>query len=461
MASITFTKGYLTQIAPEGATDGSRTVRLGYNAKGLLDTVITPSQATHVEYDDRGVVLSATGPTVMTFMMAYEKPKATIRTATHVCQVASTSFTGGRLTNRKDANGTGIDYAWTDKGHLDKMFQAGKPTGYRYVYDLDKPMAPIHQIFETDRSGMERVLTTYTNNDSGLTTKIETTGNTTPTVMTWDGYFMTSKTGASGTMVVNYVPDGTRRVQKLTNPNRSNRVEKGYEYHPTMPWLITAKVDAYGRRWAYGYDDRANLVSVTAPDKRNVAMTFSPKGEERSLTIDGVTATVDERWPNGTPKLFSDSMGKRMKIEQNTATGEVASVTLSNAATGADDRDSVTPDDLDRPTNDARVRNGGKLVSGTANTYALGKFVPGPLGVPTVDAPKPVYDALPDTCTKKVVPKPCFSTSLQKEAYCPFTDMCQPACLCTDPDPSSNGCNGWLDEWSCKGTQVNPFGKCF
>ena len=63
--------------------------------------------------------------------------------------------------------------------------------------------------------------------------------------------------------------------------------------------------------------------------------------------------------------------------------------------------------------------------------------------------------------TFKSTPKTCFSTVLEKDAYCPFTDTCQPACLCTEPDPfSGTACLTWLDEWSCTGT-TNPFGGCF
>ena len=65
------------------------------------------------------------------------------------------------------------------------------------------------------------------------------------------------------------------------------------------------------------------------------------------------------------------------------------------------------------------------------------------------------------TCGAACAKQFCSSSSLQRNAWCPETCMCVPACLCDQPDPMSNGCLSWSDQWAltgCKGP--NPV-QCF
>jgi hypothetical protein len=82
-------------------------------------------------------------------------------------------------------------------------------------------------------------------------------------------------------------------------------------------------------------------------------------------------------------------------------------------------------------------------------------------GVPLADFDDKIVAEMVRAIDFAKTPKTCFSASLEKDAYCPYSDTCAPACLCVEPDPwSGSGCLSWLDEWSCPGT-TNPFGKCF
>lgn len=53
----------------------------------------------------------------------------------------------------------------------------------------------------------------------------------------------------------------------------------------------------------------------------------------------------------------------------------------------------------------------------------------------------------------------CDVSDLEDDAWCDFAAQCEPACLCVQPDPYSNGCDQWEDEWDCNG-EPNPFGEC-